>query len=150
MRALIQRVQRANVSIDDSVRGAIEHGFLVFIGIEVEDGQEDIDWLAPKIAKLRVFSDDEGRMNRSIVDVEGAALVISQFTLYAAVKKGSRPSFIRSAAPEIAVPLYESFIDRLSKEIGKPVATGEFGADMAVSLLNDGPVTIWIDTKNRE
>lgn len=150
MRALLQRVTEAKVTIDGQVHGEIRGGLLVLLGIEDADGPEDIQWLTNKIAKLRIFSDDQGLMNRSIVDIGGDALVVSQFTLYASVKKGARPSFIRSAKPPTAIPLYEAFISALEAQLGRPVATGDFGADMKVQLLNDGPVTIWIDSKNRE
>lgn len=150
MRALLQRVTEAKVTIDEQVHGEIRGGLLILLGIEDADGPEDIQWLTNKIAKLRIFSDDQGLMNRSIVDIGGDALVVSQFTLYASVKKGARPSFIRSAKPSTAIPLYEDFISALEAQLGRPVATGDFGADMKVQLLNDGPVTIWIDSKNRE
>lgn len=150
MRALIQRVTEASVTIDEVVSGSIRDGLLILLGIEEADSPEDIHWLAGKIAKLRIFSDEAGLMNRSLVEIGGQALVVSQFTLFASVKKGARPSFIRSAKPPTAVPLYEAFIRALEEEIGRPVATGEFGADMQVQLLNDGPVTIWIDSKQRE
>lgn len=150
MRAVIQRVSEASVTIDGEVRGQIQDGVLVLLGIEDADTQEDIDWLAGKISKMRIFADEEGKINRSCIDVEGEALVISQFTLHASTKKGNRPSFIKAARPEMAIPLYESFLAAMERELGKPVKRGEFGADMKVQLLNDGPVTIWMDTKNRE
>lgn len=150
MRALIQRVLEASVTIDGNVRSHIACGMLVFVGIEEADSQEDIEWLAGKVARLRIFPDDAGVMNRSVVDAGGDALVVSQFTLHASTKKGNRPSYIKAARPETAIPLYEQFVKRLAAELGKPVATGEFGADMKVALVNDGPVTIWIDTKSRE
>ena len=150
MRAVIQRVSSASVTIDGQVKSSIGKGLLVLLGVGYEDGQEDIDWLVKKIAGLRIFDDEAGVMNRSVVDVGGEALVVSQFTLMASTKKGNRPSYIHAAGHEIAVPLYESFCVALSEAVGKPVGTGEFGADMKVSLVNDGPVTICIDTKNKE
>jgi D-tyrosyl-tRNA(Tyr) deacylase len=150
MRILLQRVSRASVTIAGEVRGQIDRGLLILLGIEEEDNHSDIDWLCNKLGKLRIFSDDEGKMNLSIVDVGGELLVVSQFTLYASTKKGNRPGFTRSARPEIAIPLYEQFIERLSQVTGRRVATGEFGADMQVELINDGPVTIWVDSRNRE
>ncbi|MGH1435927.1 MAG: D-aminoacyl-tRNA deacylase [Lewinella sp.] len=150
MRVLIQRVTEASVTIEGNVKSAIGPGLLVLLGIENEDAVEDIDWLCKKIIQLRIFSDEEGKMNLSVLDTQGQILVISQFTLHASTKKGNRPSYIKAARPEVAIPLYEQFIDRLSIALGQPVGTGEFGADMKVRLLNDGPVTIWIDSKNRE
>ena len=150
MRAVIQRVSRASVTIDGSVKSSIGHGYLVLLGCENADTQEDIDWLSKKIANLRVFNDDEGVMNRSIMDVGGDVLVVSQFTLWASYKKGNRPSYLRAGSHEITVPLYEAFCKAMSEQLGKPVQTGEFGADMKVELLNDGPVTICMDTKNKE
>ena len=150
MRAVIQRVSSASVTIGGQVKSSIGKGLLVLLGVGYEDGQEDIDWLVKKIAGLRIFDDEAGVMNRSVVDVEGEALVVSQFTLMASTKKGNRPSYIHAAGHEIAVPLYESFCAALSEAVGKPVGTGEFGADMKVALVNDGPVTICIDTKNKE
>ena len=150
MRVVIQRVSQASVTVDNKVVGAIEKGVLILLGIEQTDGQEDIDWLCGKIARLRIFPDDGGTMNLSLVDAEGQALVISQFTLHASTKKGNRPSYIRAAGPETAIPLYEAFIKTLEANLGKPVSTGVFGAMMQVQLVNDGPVTILIDTKNRE
>ncbi|MDG1674574.1 MAG: D-aminoacyl-tRNA deacylase [Flavobacteriales bacterium] len=150
MRVVIQRVSRAEVRIDGAVSGAIDAGFCVLVGIEDEDSQEDADWLAAKIAKLRVFNDGEGKMNADLADVGGRVLVVSQFTLHAKTKKVTRPSFIRAARPEHAVPLYEYFVQACERETGKPVATGEFGAAMEVDLVNDGPVTIWIDTKDKD
>lgn len=149
MRAVIQRVSEASVTIDKEVRGTIEHGLVILLGVEAEDGIEDVDWLTRKIAGLRIFSDAEGKMNRSLVDVDGKALIISQFTLHAATKKGTRPSFIKAARPEHAIPLYEAFIQAFNQLTTAPAETGEFGADMKVALINDGPVTIWIDTKNK-
>lgn len=150
MRAVIQRVSSASVTIDGQVKSSIGKGLLVLLGVGYEDGQEDIDWLVKKISGLRIFDDESGVMNRSVVDVGGEALVVSQFTLMASTKKGNRPSYIHAAGHEIAVPLYESFCTALSEAVGKPVGTGEFGADMKVALVNDGPVTICIDTKNKE
>lgn len=150
MRVLIQRVASASVVIDGRVTGAIGPGLLLLLGIEEADNQEDIDWLCGKISRLRIFGDAEGLMNRSVVDVDGGLLVVSQFTLFASTKKGNRPSFIRSAKPPIAIPLYEQFVQTLSEVAHRPVATGEFGADMQVALVNDGPVTIWVDSRNRE
>ena len=150
MRAVIQRVSSASVTIGGQVKSSIGKGLLVLLGVGYEDGQEDIDWLVKKISALRIFDDEAGVMNRSVVDVEGEALVVSQFTLMASTKKGNRPSYIHAAGHEIAVPLYESFCAALSESVGKPVGTGEFGADMKVALVNDGPVTICVDTKNKE
>ena len=150
MRAVIQRVSSASVTIDGQVKTSIGKGLLILLGVGYEDGQEDIDWLVKKISGLRIFDDEDGVMNRSVVDVGGEALVVSQFTLMASTKKGNRPSYIHAAGHEIAVPLYESFCAALSEAVGKPVGTGEFGADMKVALVNDGPVTICIDTKNKE
>ena len=150
MRAVIQRVSSASVTIGGSVKSAIGEGLLILLGVGHEDEQEDIDHLVRKIAALRIFDDDAGVMNRSVVDVGGQALVVSQFTLMASTKKGNRPSYIGAAGHEVAVPLYERFCAALSSAIGRPVLTGEFGADMKVALVNDGPVTICIDTKNRE
>lgn len=150
MRAVIQRVSSASVSIGGTVKSAIGTGVLILLGVGHEDGQEDIDWLVKKTAGLRIFPDEAGVMNRSIVDVGGNALVVSQFTLMASTKKGNRPSYIGAAGHERAVPLYEQFCAALSAAIGRPVGTGEFGADMQVALVNDGPVTICIDTKHKE
>ncbi|GET30453.1 D-aminoacyl-tRNA deacylase [Prolixibacter sp. SD074] len=150
MRAVIQRVSRASVTIDENVKSFINKGLLVLLGIEGADGQEDIQWLSNKITQLRVFNDDNNVMNRSVKDIDGEILVISQFTLYAKTKKGNRPSYIRAAKPEISVPRYKAFVEQLSKDLGKEVQTGEFGAHMDVELVNDGPVTILIDTKNKE
>lgn len=150
MRTVIQRVQHASVTIDGNVKSSIGNGFLLLLGIEATDTSEDVDWLVKKVAALRVFDDENGVMNRSIIDVKGEALVVSQFTLYASYKKGNRPSWFRAASHEISVPLYEEFCSKLSAALGKEVGTGEFGADMKVELLNDGPVTICIDTKNKE
>lgn len=150
MRAVIQRVSEASVTIEGARVADIKAGLLILIGIEDADTQEDIDWLSAKIVKLRIFGDDEGLMNRSIEDINGNIIVVSQFTLHAATKKGNRPSYIRAAKPDIAIPLYEAFVKQMEKDLGKKVQTGEFGADMKVALLNDGPVTIIIDTKNKE
>ena len=150
MRAVIQRVTEASVKINNQVKGEIDQGYLILLGIEEEDGREDIEWLSKKICALRIFSDDEGLMNLSIQDVDGSILLVSQFTLHAKVKKGNRPSYIKAAKPDIAIPLYEQFKNQLIKELGKEIQTGEFGAAMKVSIVNDGPVTILIDTKNKE
>ncbi len=150
MRIIIQRVTQASVTIEGVVKSQIGEGLLVLVGIEDADNQEDIDWLCAKIVNLRIFSDDEGLMNRSIMDINGELLVVSQFTLFASTKKGNRPSYIRSAKPDVAIPLYENFVKKLSIIAQRAVQTGEFGADMKVNLLNDGPVTIAIDSKNKE
>ncbi|PZD77709.1 D-aminoacyl-tRNA deacylase [Mesonia sp. K7] len=150
MRVVIQRVSEASVKINQRIAGAIQQGFLILLGIENEDTQEDVDWLCKKIVNLRVFPDEEGLMNKSLLDIDGKVLLISQFTLHASTKKGNRPSFIKAAKPEVAIPLYESFKISLESLLRKEVATGEFGADMKVSLINDGPVTIIIDSKNKE
>jgi D-tyrosyl-tRNA(Tyr) deacylase len=150
MRAVIQRVTHASVTIEGAVRSSIKTGLLVLVGIEDADTPDDIEWLSGKIVNLRIFNDEAGVMNLSVKDVEGGILLVSQFTLHAATKKGNRPSYIRASKPEIAIPLYEKMIARLGTDLGRPVGTGEFGADMKVELLNDGPVTIIIDTKNRE
>lgn len=150
MRAVIQRVSQASVTISGKEKSRIQQGFLVLLGIEESDGQEDVDWLARKIVGLRVFDDEQGVMNLNIEQVEGNIIVVSQFTLMASYKKGNRPSWLRAAGHETAVPLYEAFVDTLSKSLGRPVGTGEFGADMKVQLVNDGPVTICMDTHNKE
>ncbi len=150
MRVLLQRVRHASVTIEGVEKSRIGPGMLLLLGIEREDGDEDIDWLVRKLLSLRIYEDAEGKMNRSILDVGGEALVVSQFTLHARVKKGTRPSFERAAHPDIAIPLYEKFITTLEAGLDKKVGTGEFGAMMDVGLTNDGPVTIWIDSKNRE
>lgn len=150
MRAVIQRVSSANVVISGSVKGAITQGLLVLLAVEEADTVDDIQWLSGKIVRLRIFNDEDGLMNRSVQEVQGGILLISQFTLFASTKKGNRPSYSRSARPETAIPIYEQFIQRLTFDFGKPIETGEFGADMKVTLTNDGPVTIIIDTKNRE
>lgn len=149
MRVVIQRVSSASVTIDGAVKSAIGAGLLVLLGVGHEDGEEDVDYLVKKISGLRIFNDGDGVMNRSIVDVEGEVLVVSQFTLMASTKKGNRPSYIEAAGHEKAIPLYEAFCRRLEEAIGKRVGTGEFGADMKVALVNDGPVTICMDSKNR-
>ena len=150
MRVVIQRVKEASVSIAGQMKCRIDTGLLVLLGIEEADGEEDIDWLCRKIVALRVFDDEQGAMNRSVVEAGGDIIVVSQFTLMASTKKGNRPSYIRAARPETAIPLYEAFCKRLTTLLGKPIGTGTFGADMQVSLLNDGPVTICMDTKNKE
>ena len=150
MRVVIQRAGHASVTIDGTCKSAIGKGLLKLVGIEETDGQEDIDWLCKKIVNLRVFDDENGVMNKSILDIKGEILVVSQFTLHASTKKGNRPSYIRAAKPEISIPLYEQFCRELSSSLGKEIGTGEFGADMKVELLNDGPVTICMDTKNKE
>ena len=150
MRAVIQRVSHASVTIEGMVKSQIGQGHLILLGVCDEDTMEDVDWLVKKIANLRVFDDEEGVMNRSILDIGGEALVVSQFTLYASYKKGNRPSWFRAGSHEHSIPLYEAFCSALSDAIGKPVGAGEFGADMKVELLNDGPVTICMDTKNKE
>lgn len=150
MRAVIQRVSHASVTIEGKVKSSIQQGFLILLGICEEDTIEDVDWLVKKIANLRVFGDENDVMNRSILEVGGEALVVSQFTLYASYKKGNRPSWFRAGSHEHSIPLYEAFCNQLSEALGKPVGTGEFGADMKIELLNDGPVTICMDTKNKE
>ena len=150
MRIVIQRTTHASVTIGGQQKSAIGPGMLILVGIENADGAEDIDWLCRKIVNLRIFDDENGLMNRSILETGGDILVVSQFTLHASTKKGNRPSYIHAARPEISVPLYEQFCTELSLALGKPVQTGEFGADMQVELLNDGPVTICMDTKNKE
>lgn len=150
MRVVIQRVTEASVTIEGRVKSAIGLGLLVLLGIEEADSEEDGEWLARKISNLRIFADGAGVMNRSVMEVNGDVLVVSQFTLHASTKKGNRPSYIRAAKPEIAIPLYEQFLEDLALVLGKPIATGEFGADMQVRLLNDGPVTIYMDTQNKE
>ncbi|MCL8009042.1 D-aminoacyl-tRNA deacylase [Gelidibacter japonicus] len=150
MRAVIQRVSRASVTIDNEKVASIGSGLLILLGIVNDDTQEDIQWLSRKIANLRVFQDDNGVMNRSLLEVDGDAIVVSQFTLHASTKKGNRPSYIKAAKPDIAIPLYEHFVKQLEGDLNKAVQTGQFGADMKVELLNDGPVTIIIDSKNSE
>ncbi|SEA46176.1 D-tyrosyl-tRNA(Tyr) deacylase [Prevotella sp. tc2-28] len=150
MRAVIQRVTHASVTIGGAIKSQINKGYLILLGVCDEDAMEDVEWLVKKIANLRVFDDDNAVMNRSILDIQGEALVVSQFTLYASYKKGNRPSWFRAGSHEHSIPLYEAFCTQLSEALGKPVGTGEFGADMKVELLNDGPVTICMDTKNKE
>jgi D-tyrosyl-tRNA(Tyr) deacylase len=150
MRLVIQRVSRASVTVAGNVTSAIDGGFLILVGIEVADGPDDIAWLAPKVAKMRVFADGDGLMNRSLGESGGGVIAISQFTLHASTKKGNRPSFIRAARPEQAEPLYDAFCAALENELGHPVGRGVFGADMKVALVNDGPVTIVIDSRDRE
>ncbi len=150
MRVVIQRVTQASVEVDKKEIAAIGIGLLILVGIENDDKEEDLTWLVGKITQMRIFSDDNGLMNRSITDIGGAFLVVSQFTLHASTKKGNRPSFLRAAKPDFAIPFYEKFVENLAKNSGLSVKTGQFGADMKVSLVNDGPVTIVMDTKNRE
>lgn len=150
MRFVIQRVSEAFVTIDEKKHSEIKQGFLVLVGIEEQDTKEDADWLCAKLVSMRIFGDDEGKMNLSIKEIDGEVLLVSQFTLFASTKKGNRPSFIKSAKPDIAIPLYEYCIEQLNQLMGKVTKTGQFGADMKVSLVNDGPVTILIDSKNRE
>lgn len=150
MRIVIQRVSEASVSIKGTMKSAIQQGFLILLGIGEEDNEDDIEWLVKKVVNLRVFDDEQGIMNKSILDVNGEILVVSQFTLMASYKKGNRPSYIHAAKHEISIPLYQQFCERLSAQLGKEVGTGEFGADMQVKLVNDGPVTICMDTKNKE
>lgn len=150
MRVVLQRVASASVTIEDKIVGKIQKGILVLVGIEDADTQEDIDWLVTKITQLRIFGDDNGVMNLSVEEVNGGVLVVSQFTLHAATKKGNRPSYIKAARPEVAIPMYEKFVSTLENKLGKKVPTGIFGADMKVALLNDGPVTIIMDSKNKE
>lgn len=150
MRTLIQKVSEASVTVEQKQTAKIATGLLVLLGIEDADAQEDIDWLCKKIVQLRIFNDDNGVMNKSVLDVEGDIIVVSQFTLHAKTKKGNRPSYIHASKPDYAIPMYEQFCESLSIALNKPVQTGVFGAHMDVSLVNDGPVTIWIDTKNKE
>ena len=150
MRILIQRVTQARVAVDERVAGEIGRGLLVLVGVIAEDTDADMDWLARKSVQLRVFDDENGVMNRSVKDVGGEILAVSQFTLHASTQKGNRPSYSAAAPPDIARPLYEKFVETLAKELGKPVKTGEFGAHMRISLVNDGPVTLWLDSKQRE
>ena len=150
MRVIIQRVKNASVSVEGKQISSIEKGFLILVGIEDVDTKEDVEWLTQKIVNLRVFDDENGIMNKSVVDVDGEILVVSQFTLFASTKKGNRPSYIRASKPDFAVPMYQQFCKKLTQLFGKEIKTGIFGADMQVSLLNDGPVTIIIDTKNKE
>jgi D-tyrosyl-tRNA(Tyr) deacylase len=150
MKVVLQRVTSASVIVEDKIVGEIQKGIVVLVGIENADLQEDIDWLVTKITQLRIFGDENGVMNLSVEEVNGDVLVVSQFTLHAATKKGNRPSYIKAARPEVAIPMYEKFVSSLETKLGKKVATGIFGADMKVALLNDGPVTIIIDSKNKE
>ncbi len=150
MRAVIQRVSKASVTVEGTITGQIEKGLLVLLGIEDADGKEDIEWLSSKICNLRIFDDEQGVMNVSVKDVGGSILLVSQFTLHASTKKGNRPSYIRASKPEIAIPMYEQMLQQLEMDLGKKIEAGVFGADMKVELLNDGPVTIVIDTKNKE
>ena len=150
MRIVIQRVSQASVAIDGKLKSSIGEGYLILLGVCEEDTEEDVEWLVKKVVNLRVFDDENGVMNRSIMDVGGEVLVVSQFTLFASYKKGNRPSWLRAARHEISIPLYEMFCKRMEVALGKPVRTGEFGANMQVSLINDGPVTICMDTKNKE
>jgi D-tyrosyl-tRNA(Tyr) deacylase len=150
MKTVIQRVASASVTIDNQIVAKISQGLLIFVGIEDADNQEDINWLTSKIANLRIFADANDVMNLSVKDIDGEVIIVSQFTLHAATKKGNRPSYIKASKPEIAIPLYEKFISQFEKEFEKKVQTGQFGADMKVALINDGPVTIVIDTKNKE
>ena len=150
MRVVLQRVSSASVTVEDKIAGEIQRGLLVLVGIEDADTQDDIDWLVTKITQLRIFGDENGVMNLSVEEVNGDLLVVSQFTLHAATKKGNRPSYIKAARPEVAIPLYEKFVTALEHKLGKKVPTGIFGVDMKVALLNDGPVTIIIDSKNKE
>src|SRR4030042_4502748 len=150
MRALIQRIKEASITINGSLYASVRNGILVFIGSEESDDREDIEWLAGKIVRLRIFNDKEGIMNLPITEIQGEIMVVSQFTLHASTRKGNRPSYIRAAKPEVAIPLYEAFVSQLEKEFNKNIKTGLFGADMKISLINDGPVTIFMDTKNKE
>lgn len=150
MRALIQKVKEASVTVEGDENGRIDRGLVIFLGIEEADAEEDIQWLVKKITNMRIFEDEAGKMNRDIKSEDGGLMVVSQFTLHASTKKGNRPSFIRAAGPDIAVPLYESFIRQCGEAIGKTIATGEFGAQMDVNLTNEGPVTIWLDSKQKE
>jgi D-tyrosyl-tRNA(Tyr) deacylase len=150
MRAVIQRVSKASVTVEGTITGQIEKGLLVLMGIEDADGEEDIEWLSGKICNLRIFDDEQGVMNLSVKDVGGSILLVSQFTLHASTKKGNRPSYIRASKPEIAIPMYEQMLQQLEMDLGKKIEAGVFGADMKVELLNDGPVTIVMDTKNKE
>ena len=149
MRVVIQRVQHASVTVEGEIIGSIQGGFMLLVGIENEDNREDIEWLSNKITNMRIFNDSEGVMNLSIKEVNGDILLISQFTLHASTKKGNRPSYISAARPEVAIPIYESFIQQLQHDLGKQIQTGKFGADMQVALVNDGPVTILLDSKNK-
>ena len=150
MRAVVQRVAKASVTIDGEVKSSIGEGLLILVGIEDADTPEDIEWLSGKIVRMRIFEDEQGVMNRSVAEVGGDIIVVSQFTLHASTKKGNRPSYIKASKPDFAIPMYSQFVAQVERDLGKPVGTGIFGADMKVELLNDGPVTIVIDTKNRE
>jgi D-tyrosyl-tRNA(Tyr) deacylase len=150
MRVVIQRVATASVTVEGQITGAIERGLLVLMGVEDADSREDLEWLSGKMVNLRIFDDENGVMNKSVLDIGGGILLVSQFTLHASTKKGNRPSYIKASKPEIAIPLYEAMIAQLTKDLGKPIGTGIFGADMKVQLLNDGPVTIVMDSKNKE
>jgi D-aminoacyl-tRNA deacylase len=150
MRVVLQRVKEASVTIEGVIKSEIKEGLLILLGIENEDNTDDIQWLVSKIAQMRIFSDEAGLMNRSVMDIKGEMIVVSQFTLHASTKKGNRPSFLKAARPDIAIPMYENFVSKLKELSGLNVLTGEFGADMKVALLNDGPVTILIDSKSRE
>jgi D-tyrosyl-tRNA(Tyr) deacylase len=150
MRAVIQRVSRASVTVDEDVIGNISSGLVVLLGMQDSDSTDDIQWLSNKICNLRIFNDDAGIMNKSLLDIRGNILLVSQFTLYASTKKGARPSYVKASKPDVAIPLYEELISQLEKDLGRRIETGRFGADMKVELLNDGPVTIIIDTKERE
>jgi len=150
LRIVIQRVTEASVTVDEKITGRIATGLLVLVGIEEVDTQQDIEWLSGKLVNLRIFEDEQGVMNKSVLDIEGEVLIVSQFTLHASTKKGNRPSYIRAAKPDFAIPMYEKFIARVEQDLNKKVQTGVFGADMKVALLNDGPVTICIDSQNKE
>lgn len=150
MIAVIQRVSQSAVMIEGKLKGEIDQGLTILLGIEDADGQEDIEWLSRKIANMRIFDDEDGVMNKSLLDIDGEALVVSQFTLHASTKKGNRPSYIKAAKPDVSIPLYEQFVSQLEHDLGKKVQTGEFGAMMKVSILNDGPVTIIVDTKDKK
>ena len=150
MRVVIQRVSEASVKVEGNITGEIGHGLLLFVGIEDADSQEDIEWLSNKMINLRIFNDEQGVMNKSVLEIDGSILLISQFTLHASTKKGNRPSYIKASKPDLAIPMYEKMIAQLEKDLGKKIQTGVFGADMKVQLLNDGPVTISIDSKNKE
>lgn len=150
MRVLIQKVNRASVTIDGKIKSAIERGLLVFVGIEDRDTEDDIKWLSGKIVNLRIFEDENGVMNRSVIEEKGDIIIVSQFTLHAQTKKGNRPSYIKASKPDFAIPMYEKFVAQVSNDLGKQVGTGVFGADMKVELINDGPTTIWIDSQNKE
>lgn len=150
MRIVIQKVTHASVTVDGKIKSEIKKGLLVFVGIEDRDNDDDIDWLANKIVNIRIFEDENGVMNKSVIDMDGEILVVSQFTLHALTKKGNRPSYIKASKTDFAIPMYEKFCKKVSENLGKEVKTGVFGADMKVELLNDGPTTIWIDSQNRE